>query len=199
MLIQSQYSSEKQHIQSDPIFLGIYELNCAWLHHPVNVILSFLWSNYYGTGLVWLLFPFKVSLQVISVLKKDASYYGHQVHHSTFTMQDPPSHTDSHFYHHHCLKSHGETSPLSIPSETSNVRAKGMIPMAPQSFQTLAKNGLPFLRHKLSKLPMDADRCQGKNEGFVLKRRCAQSNEPKVTSSSHICPPKEVLGGFTPL
>ena len=70
MLIYSQYSSEKQHIQIDPIFLSIYEIELCQAspsckHHTSILTVKLLW---YKTGLA-IISPQSIP-QITSVLKK---------------------------------------------------------------------------------------------------------------------------------
>lgn len=70
MLIYSQYSSEKQYIQSDPVFVSIYEIELCQAspsckRHTSILTVKLLW---YKTGLA-IISPQSIP-QVMSVLKK---------------------------------------------------------------------------------------------------------------------------------
>lgn len=77
---------------------------------------------------------------------------------ATFTMQDPPSYTDSHFIITTASKVMEKPPHGPHPLETTNVRAKGMIAMAPKASKPWQRTASPPCAHKLSKLPVDADR-----------------------------------------
>ena len=155
----------------------------------MNVILPFLWSNYYGTGLVWLLFPLKVSLRLFLSWKKmphiratkSASY----IHHAGSTFLHWFS-----LYHHHCLKSW-----RNLPTVHTLLR---LLMSEPREWlQWLPK--LPNLGKERPPLPAftNSQSCQWMQTDARERVRglCwspgVQFNESKVPGSSHICPPKK--------
>ena len=151
MLIYSQYSSEHKVIPF---------LNCARLHHPVNVILPFLWSNYYGTGLVWLLFPLQVSLRLfLSWKKMPRINYGHQVcqlhspcriHLLTLilTLSSPLP-----------QKSWRDLLTVHTLLRLLTSEPREWLQWLPKRPNLGKKMASPSCAHKLSKLPTDADGC----------------------------------------
>lgn len=101
---------------------------------------------------------------------KSASY----IHHAGSTFLHWFS-----LYHHHCLKSHGETSPLSIPSWDYECQSQGNDSNGSQSFQTLAKNGLPFLRSQTLKVFNGCRQMLGKAWGVCAKAPVFSSMSPR--------------------
>lgn len=125
---------------------------------------------------------------VLITATKSASY----IHHAGSTFLHWFS-----LYHHHCLKSHGETSLLSIPSWDYSRQSQGNDCNGSQSVQTLAKNGLPFLCSQTLKVANGCRRMLGKEWGVCAKAPRFSSVSPEGPVP-HLFVQKKGLGGFTP-
>ena len=154
-------------------------------------MVKLLW---YRTGLATISAP---SIpQVISVLKKDALCYGHQVcqlhspcriHLLTLilTLSSPlPQKSWRDLPTVHTLL----RLLMSEPRNDSN---------GSQSVQTLAKNGLPFLRSQTLKVANGCRRMLGKEWGVCTKALRFSSVSPEGPVP-HLFVQKKGLGGFTP-
>lgn len=118
---------------------------------------------------------------------KSASY----IHHAGSTFLHWFS-----LYHHHCLKSHGETSPLSIPSWDYECQSQGNDSNGSQSFQTLAKNGLPFLRSQTLKVFNGCRQMLGKEWGVCAKAPVFSSMSPRCPVPHIFAQKKKVCEGL---
>lgn len=111
-------------------------------------------------------------------------------------MQDPPSYTDSHFIITTASKVMERPPYCPYPLETTHVRAKGMIAMAPKASKPWQKNGLPFLRSQTLKVANGCRRMLGKEWGVCPKAPRFSSVSPEGPVP-HLFVQKKGLGGFT--